>query len=711
MLQVCHCLLTFNRPPGKGGQQACTEAYFCAETGAKRSTVRRFWTDSSTPKLESPWAEQKWYSYKEATGQLATEWQDAAGPSIELRVRTQVLEQFKLVNQNRFNKTKLRDGKQGIKDFTVEYFYDILDLCRTVDPNITEATKLAHLWRGLMPSLLEKLWILKPNFCDEFPQEIERYQEMTSRRMLVLDVLCWGKKVAVVIDTGAIVSVCSPKLVKELRITVAPWCENRLVSVDGKEIQPGGAAMLSISDGRINVEGEPLMLDSDIDLFLGKYIFEKFETWMKIGVLAEILIGDIGIEALVDEVTPKVRRVETSNPARFVGFALVEPSQALQMIKRVSTRKALISSMGTIGQMAVTNLSDHKQWIEEGAVLGVIEPGTDINEGDTPIVAVTAVAEKKAVREHEFESRIGEGLMPTDREKILETPGRPNRFDNHPMHCMGGEDHYRTSVKRNEECRSYRTLEQSLGSGYGPVTISDVYPLPRIKETQARMEGAAFFSIIQTRRIWSQDTGKFPLGKVIEQKWRLSQRTGYTSLSATIRQHFWITSGREVVKKTRRACVTCHRNPPKHGEQYKADLPESRLDSGSLPFTRSAIDLFGSFDVGLEIEQPSLGEFYLLLSMQKFITMYQKFVVIHSDNGTNFVGAERELCQAVEALDASEGIPESMKDSGIVWTFQPPRISHFGGTHESLVKSTKRALYSTPEQEGSSLRYPSEDLT
>ncbi|KAK4030863.1 hypothetical protein OUZ56_024250 [Daphnia magna] len=40
MLQVCHCLLTFNRPPGKGGQQACTEAYFCAETGAKRSTVR-----------------------------------------------------------------------------------------------------------------------------------------------------------------------------------------------------------------------------------------------------------------------------------------------------------------------------------------------------------------------------------------------------------------------------------------------------------------------------------------------------------------------------------------------------------------------------------------------------------------------------------------------------------------------------------------------
>ncbi|KAK4028729.1 hypothetical protein OUZ56_021748 [Daphnia magna] len=56
------------------------------------------------------------------------------------------------------------------------------------------------------------------------------------QRMGVLDVLCWGKRMAVVIDTGAVVSVCSPKLVRELGITVTPWRANRLVSVDGKEI-------------------------------------------------------------------------------------------------------------------------------------------------------------------------------------------------------------------------------------------------------------------------------------------------------------------------------------------------------------------------------------------------------------------------------------------------------------------------------------------
>ncbi|KZS10098.1 Uncharacterized protein APZ42_025516, partial [Daphnia magna] len=102
-------------------------------------------------------------------------------PPIVPGVKTQLLEQFKTVNQNRFNEAKLRERKQGIEESTIEYFYDILDLCRRVDPNVSKAMKLAHLWRGLKPSLLEKLWNSKPNSCDEFLQEIKRYQEMTSR--------------------------------------------------------------------------------------------------------------------------------------------------------------------------------------------------------------------------------------------------------------------------------------------------------------------------------------------------------------------------------------------------------------------------------------------------------------------------------------------------------------------------------------------------
>jgi hypothetical protein len=58
----------------------------------------------------------------------------------------------------------------------------------------------------------------------------------------------------------------------------------------------------------------------------------------------------------------------------------------------------------------------------------------------------------------------------------------------------------------------------------------------------------------------------------------------------------------------------------------------------------------------------------------------------------------------------AEAIPEFMKKVGIKWTFQPPQTPPFGEAHESLVRSTKKALYSALEQERSSFRHPTEDL-
>ncbi|KAK4013237.1 hypothetical protein OUZ56_025471 [Daphnia magna] len=80
-----------------------------------------------------------------------------------------------------FNEAKLRDRKQGMEQRMIDYYYRVLDLCRRVDPNMGEAVKLGHLWRGLKPSVLKKLWSLKPGTCEEFLQEVKRYQEMTSR--------------------------------------------------------------------------------------------------------------------------------------------------------------------------------------------------------------------------------------------------------------------------------------------------------------------------------------------------------------------------------------------------------------------------------------------------------------------------------------------------------------------------------------------------
>ena len=48
-----------------------------------------------------------------------------------------------------------------------------------------------------------------------------------------------------------------------------------------------------------------------------------------------------------------------------------------------------------------------------------------------------------------------------------------------------------------------------------------------------------------------------------------------------------------------------------------------------------------------------------------------------SDNGTNFVVAERELWESVEALDQSK-TAQSTANKGVMWHFNLPLALHFG---------------------------------
>ena len=64
---------------------------------------------------------------------------------------------------------------------------------------------------------------------------------------------------------------------------------------------------------------------------------------------------------------------------------------------------------------------------------------------------------------------------------------------------------------------------------------------------------------------------------------------------------------------------------------------------------------------------------------------------VYSDNGTNFVGADRDL-QALLAQVEGNKIKESVANKGVKWHFNPPLAPHFGGAHESMVKSAKKAI-------------------
>ncbi|XP_059098443.1 uncharacterized protein LOC131892635 [Tigriopus californicus] len=150
-----------------------------------------------------------------------------------------------------------------------------------------------------------------------------------------------------------------------------------------------------------------------------------------------------------------------------------------------------------------------------------------------------------------------------------------------------------------------------------------------------------------------------------------------------------------------------------------ADLPKKRLIP-SPPFYYTSVDYFGPFEirvsrnktekrygclfacmvtrsVHLELAQSqSTPDF--LNALRTFYNLRGKPRYLSSDNGTNFRGAEVELRQALSARDRDPLLQEEMLKENIMWQFQPPSAPHFGGIHEALVKSSKRALYKAMTQ-------------
>ena len=226
--------------------------------------------------------------------------------------------------------------------------------------------------------------------------------------------------------------------------------------------------------------------------------------------------------------------------------------------------------------------------------------------------------------------------------------------------------------------------------------------------------------------------GRHPLARLIVEAFhnRL-KHFGTDFVLSHIRQHFWLTEGREAVKRVQRECLRCRRHRAKPGQQLMGDLPMSRLDAGSPPFTRAAVDYFGPFEVAQARNRvtkrwgvlftchvtravyldlaTSLSTDDFLLAFRRFIALYGKPRQMFSDNGTNFVGAERELRQEIVQLKSAEAVVRFMRQEAIDWQFQPAATPHFGGAHESLVRVTKKALYAALETEKVGLRYPTED--
>jgi hypothetical protein len=92
----------------------------------------------------------------------------AARTAVVEGLRTVFLNEFLKQGHARHNEARLRKRRQGINEPAVEYYYDVVNLCRLVDPQMAEARKLGHLFDGLRPTLIEIIWMTQPKTCEEF---------------------------------------------------------------------------------------------------------------------------------------------------------------------------------------------------------------------------------------------------------------------------------------------------------------------------------------------------------------------------------------------------------------------------------------------------------------------------------------------------------------------------------------------------------------
>ena len=98
--------------------------------------------------------------------------------------------------------------------------------------------------------------------------------------------------------------------------------------------------------------------------------------------------------------------------------------------------------------------------------------------------------------------------------------------------------------------------------------------------------------------------------------------------------------------------------------------------------------------VHLEIVSDMTSEAFLA-ALKRFVSRRGRPRELHSDNGTNFVGANRELqdlCSVLNLKETQESICHYCLSNNIEWHFSPERAPNFGGLWEAVVKAAKTHL-------------------
>ena len=195
---------------------------------------------------------------------------------------------------------------------------------------------------------------------------------------------------------------------------------------------------------------------------------------------------------------------------------------------------------------------------------------------------------------------------------------------------------------------------------------------------------------------------------------QISGHSGREYVLSLLRSRYWIIHGNKAVRRILGSCVDCHKRQRAPGQQKMAELPKDRVTPGKPPFTYVGVDFFGHFYVKrgrydlkrygciftclsiraihIEVTQ-SMNTESFLNALRRFIARRGRPSVIRSDNGSNIVGANKEIRSAIREWNQQK-IHESLLQEDIQWVFNPPSGSHHGGVWERCIRTVRKVLMS-----------------
>ena len=201
--------------------------------------------------------------------------------------------------------------------------------------------------------------------------------------------------------------------------------------------------------------------------------------------------------------------------------------------------------------------------------------------------------------------------------------------------------------------------------------------------------------------------------------WNCHQRVmdnGVRETLMELRSRFWLTKGRQTIRKQIYRCFVCRRH---EGKPYKAepssDMPGFRFKEGQ-PFASTGVDFAGPLYVksvfGKEVQiskvyiclftcgstravhielTPNLTAHAFIRCLRRFVARRGTPELLISDNAKTFKAASSQLTRIFNDPDTTSFLLERK----IQWRFNLEKAPWWGGFFERMIKCTKRCLKKT----------------